>query len=340
MEHFTEIASPDAAWLVLLTKVSVIVTTYSEERIDMLMECLHSLNGQSLVPHEIILVLEEELAYSYASRIAKAIVVVSPAKGLSNSRNAGIKAASGDIVAFIDDDAVADENWLRNLVKNYGNRLVLGVGGLIVPVWENGRPIWFPEEFDWIVGCSYEGLPNHKSFVRNPIGCNMSFRRNVFAKCGYFATSIGRFGRKLVGSEEAEFCLRLLRELPGARITYDPSAVVYHKVPINRSRFGYFVRRSYYEGVSKGLIEKIQSRRTRTLSLERNFLGHLLKDRIPLRLNRILKTGNFPKLMAIVAAIGFVSTGYMVCHLTHAETWGIVPEHHETQVRELTTNLI
>jgi len=154
-------------------------------------------------------------------------------------------------VAFIDDDAVADREWRGNLLKNYEVSEVVGVGGLIKPLWEGDRPGWFPEELDWVVGCSYKGLPNCKAFVRNPIGCNMSFRREVFEKVGYFRSDVGRFGKRLLSGEEPEFSMRIFRRFPEAKIVYDPSAVVYHKVSGNRLGLRYLFVRSFNEGVQK-----------------------------------------------------------------------------------------
>ena len=81
--------------------------------------------------------------------------------------------------------------------------------GRIVPVFDRKRPRWLAEELDWIVGCTYKGMPETKAVVRNPIGANMAFRREVFDVAGKFRSEVGRYGKKLLGSEETELCMRL-----------------------------------------------------------------------------------------------------------------------------------
>jgi len=268
-----------------------------------------------LPPYEIILVLDpdEKLTEFYASRIPSYVkIVIAEKYGLSHARNAGVKEARGDIVAFIDDDAVADEEWLRNLVKNYDDPNVLGVGGLIKPVWENRRPIWFPEELDWVVGCSYKGLPEEKSEIRNPIGCNMSFRKEVFEKVGYFKSSLGRLGGRLIGSEEAEFSVNLIKSIPGSKIIYDPSAIVYHKVTKSRASLRYLIKRSFYEGVSKRLMKRIESNSTDILLVERQYVSYLLTVFVPSKLKRIYKLDSVCQLLTLALSVYMVLMGYFL----------------------------
>src|SRR5581483_12443163 len=100
------------------------------------------------------------------------------------ARNTGVSVATGSVCAFLDDDAEAAPDWLAWLVKAYADKDVLGVGGAIEPAWQDRRPEWFPEEFDWVVGCSYRGMPVISADTRNLIGANMSFRRDVLVNVG------------------------------------------------------------------------------------------------------------------------------------------------------------
>jgi len=298
-----------------LTIVSVVICTYSRERLNDVVNCINSLKEQTLKPSEIILALDknEALIDFYRSHMPSDIkIVVSEGTGLSNARNAGVKNARGDIIAFIDDDAIADKKWLENLVKNYNDPLVIGAGGLIIPQWENRRPYWFPEELDWIVGCSYKGFPKHKTSIRNPIGCNMSFRKYVFERAGYFKTNVGRFGRKLLAGEEMEFSVRALEEIPASKIIYDPSAVVYHRIPESRAKIKYFLKRSFYEGVSKALIVKSKQNSKDILSSEQCYIRHLLTTAIPERLKRIYKPRSLCQLLVISLSIMLVLIGYFI----------------------------
>jgi len=294
-------------------RVSVIVSAYSRERYNELLECIGSLKEQSLPPDEIILVLDpdEELTNFYASRVPRDVtIVVSKQRGLSNARNTGVRMASGDIVAFIDDDAVADRDWLRNLAKNYDDPQALGAGGLTKPVWKDGRPSWFPEELDWVVGCSYKGLPEKKSLIRNPIGCNMSFRRDVFERVGYFASDIGRLAKKLLAGEEAEFSIRIAKAILNSKIVYDPSAVVYHNVNKERARLSYLLKRSFFEGVSKALLNDTAD----VLSTEHHYLRYLLEVAIPLRLKRIHKFKNVCQLITLLLSTCAALVGFLFCN--------------------------
>jgi cellulose synthase/poly-beta-1,6-N-acetylglucosamine synthase-like glycosyltransferase len=115
----------------------------------------------------------------------------------------------------MDEDATAAPDWLERLTHGYDSDEVLGVGGTIDPLWLTGRPAWFPAEFDWVVGCTYRGLPETANRVRNLIGCNMSFRREVFQQVGGFRSGIGRIGLRPVGCEETELCIRLNQHIRG-----------------------------------------------------------------------------------------------------------------------------
>ena len=153
-----------------MSTVSIIISTYTQNRLADIQRCLASLEKQTIQPAEILLVLDpnDELIEFYRKRVPESVrIVVSCGIGLSHARNTGVKEASGSIVAFID-DALADPCWLENSLVNYQSEQVIGVGGFISADWENTRSLWLPEELDWIVGCSYKGLPTKRAEIRNP----------------------------------------------------------------------------------------------------------------------------------------------------------------------------
>jgi GT2 family glycosyltransferase len=156
-------------------------------------------------------------------------------RGLSGARNSAIAASRGDVVAFLDDDAVADGDWLHQMVTTLAEPDVYGVGSAAVPLWPGGeRPRWFPPEFDWVVGCSYRGLPTQRASVRNVIGVAMAFRREVFDLAGMFSADVGRVGLAPTGCEETELCIRLRQARPEVVIRYLPDVTVRHRVTDDR----------------------------------------------------------------------------------------------------------
>ena len=242
-----------------LADASVVVCSYAMQRWEHLAKAVASIRAQSLRPREIVLVIDHNpdlLARAIDSFPDASVLANSQPRGLSGARNTGIAAAASDVVVFLDDDAAPDEHWLGRLLTHYGDESVLGVGGSAEPVWEAARPTWFPEEFDWVVGCSYRGMPTTAGPVRNLLGCNMSFRRSAFDVAGNFDTGLGRTHMGALGGEETEFCIRLQRITPGARLMYDPSAVVAHHVPRTRSTWRYYLSRCYAEGLSKAIVTR------------------------------------------------------------------------------------
>jgi glycosyltransferase involved in cell wall biosynthesis len=302
---------------IVLNKLSVIICAYSEKNVDEVLSCIVSVKSQTLQPYEILLVLDpnEELIEFYKSKVNSDVkILVSNGYGLSFARNTGIRNCRGNIIVFIDDDAVADKNWLQNMVKNYDNLDVVGVGGLSRPLWKYKVPKWFPEELYWIIGCSYTGLPVKKAYVRNPIGCNMSFRKEVFEKVGYFRTDIGRIGRKPLGDEETEFSIRVLEKIPNSKIIYDPEVVVQHNVKKNRTSLNYIWYRSFYEGVGKAIIRHRLKNLT-SLNTESSFLKYLLTKSIPSRIQRFYRVENICQIMVILISTFAVISGFLTGYL-------------------------
>ncbi len=239
--------------------VSVVVCAYSDDRRAALLASITSLAAQTSVPAEVIVVVDHNPSLLEWVRVhAPQVTAIASdqANGLAGARNTGVRAATGEVVAFLDDDARAAPDWLHRLGRAYQDPRVLGVGGAVVPEFERGRPSWLPEEFDWVVGCTYRGLPTEPAGVRNLIGCNMSFRREALQRTGGFVDGMGRMGADRGGCEETELCIRIRRELPDSVLIYDPGATVHHHVPATRARLGYFVSRCHAEGVSKAEVAR------------------------------------------------------------------------------------
>jgi hypothetical protein len=285
--------------------VSVIVCTYTLDRWRQLNAAVASLRAQTRPPDEIVLVSDtnhELLARLRDTFPGLHVVANRFAPGLSGARNTGVAAANGSILAFVDDDALAAADWLERLLPHYANPCLQGVGGRIDPIWLQRRPGWFPEEFGWVIGCSYRGQPETVAPVRNLIGCNMSFRRAVFESVGGFRADVGRSANQPMGCEETELCIRLRQAHPDALLLYDPAARVQQWVPRERASFAYFRARCRAEGRSKALVSRAVGAHD-ALHSERDYSLRVL-PRGAVRAARASLTGRDAAGLSRAAAIG------------------------------------
>ena len=249
---------------IVMPDFSVVICAYTQDRWKDLVAAVQAVQAQTVSPWEILVVVDHnpDLWQRVCLSIPGVIVLENAQQpGLSGARNSGVKAAWGEIIAFVDEDAVPATDWLERLSQGYTDPCVLGVGGAIEPMWTTGRPGWFPKEFDWVVGCTYQGMPSVTAPVRNLIGCNMSFRREVFDAIGGFRHGIGRIGAHPLGCEETELCIRIHRRWPQAILAYEPSARVFHRIPSTRTNWEYFRSRCYYEGRSKATVAALTGSR-------------------------------------------------------------------------------
>ncbi len=296
--------------------ISVLICAYTEERWGDLVAAVDSVRRQTLLPLEIIVVIDHNpalLARAQAS-LPATVIANTDERGLSGARNTGIAVARGDVIAFMDEDAVAEPDWLRRLAAGYADPDVIGVGGAIVPRWLAGQPAWFPDEFNWVVGCTYRGLPETTAPIRNLIGCNMSLRREVFSAVGLFRNGMGRIGVIPLGCEETELCIRASQHWRGGRFLYEPGARVHHAVPARRGTVTYFRSRCYAEGLSKAQVARfvgagdgLASERSYTLRTLPAGVLRGLADTI-----RRGEVGGLGRAAAIAGGLALTATGYGV----------------------------
>jgi GT2 family glycosyltransferase len=218
------------------TDVSLIVCT--RDRLDDLAACLDGLTRLSPAPVEIIVVDNsgDGNARGLVSRFPVCRYVAEPRPGLSRARNAGIAAASCDIIAFTDDDAVPASSWIGEILLAFDDPSIDAVTGLILPLdlsTEAQRffqfrmgglggefvPVLFDDRF-FAAGRS-KGAP----VWRIGAGANMAFRREAFERLGTFDERLGAGASGC--SEDSELWYRILAT--SGRCLYEPRAVVYHR---------------------------------------------------------------------------------------------------------------
>jgi glycosyltransferase involved in cell wall biosynthesis len=301
------------------------VCTYTESRWDELLAAIASINAQGHPPLETIIVIDHNAGLQERVEREVAGIVLTEnveQRGLSGARNCGVRVARGDVVAFLDDDAFAAPDWLEQLAATYADPSVVGAGGSIVPLWERGRPGWFPEEFLWVIGCTYRGMPERTAAVRNVIGANMSFRREVLESVGGFAHGIGRLGSRPIGGEETELSIRALRRWPGRTILYEPAASVRHRAPAGRGTLRYFHSRCYAAGVSKAVISKHVGAGD-ALATERRYAIHVLGTGVARNLADGVRRHDidaFKRAAVIATGLAATTAGYIVGSISGRRT--------------------
>ncbi|GAB3411949.1 glucosyl-dolichyl phosphate glucuronosyltransferase [Haloparvum alkalitolerans] len=231
--------------------------------------------------------------------------------GLLKSRNKGAEIASGDVVAFIDDDAIADEEWVERLVRAYEEEDAIAAGGKMTPEWLAGKPSFLPEEFYWLVGVTHRGFADGPGEVRNTFGSNISFRADIFEELGGFDANIGgRKGDANLQGGETELCARM-REQYGRGVWYDPEATVAHKVFDYRTDFFWLLDRAFWQGYSKRAMETLVQEGG---SEEGEFIGNLLTEFVPGRVKKLARSPSIAAVVQLMMLLVFtlcVGSGYV-----------------------------
>jgi GT2 family glycosyltransferase len=299
--------------------ITVAICAYTLDRWELLQAAIDSVAGQLRPGDECLVVvdhnetLRQRLVQTVGDRPVVRVMASTGPRGLSGARNCAVAHSDRPLLAFLDDDAVAEPGWLERIRGALADTDVLVAGTAALPRWPAGsRPRWFPPEFDWVVGCSYTGMPAADRDVRNVIGAAMGFRREAFEIAGEFSTAVGRIGTMATGCEETELCIRLRRARPQARIRYLPTAAVLHTVSPDRLRLAYFVRRCLGEGRSKARVSRLVGAGD-GLSDERRYVRAVLPRGVLRQLGRGLRgqVGGFGGAAVIVLGVLVAATGYL-----------------------------
>lgn len=295
--------------------VSVVICAYTFDRWDDVLAAVASVRGQRVAPDEIVVVVDHNVdLYSRLRSVLPDARVVENAhqQGLSGGKDTGVEVTSGDLVVFLDDDAVAHPDWIAHLRAAYVGDRIVGVGGTTLPLWETARPRWFPKEFDWVLGCTFTG--REPGDVRNILGGNASFRREVFSVAGGFPSHIGRSAahNRPLGCEETEFCIRINQHRPEWKFVFEPRAVIWHRVPAARATFGYFRSRCLAEGLSKAAVTRSVGRAD-GLAVERSYVARTLTRGVARGLGEAARgdLGGIQRSCAIAVGLFVTALGYL-----------------------------
>jgi len=242
-----------------LPDISVVIATCG--RPEMLLDCVESiLKGNKNVNYEIIIVDQDAdsnvkhiLHQRYPDNDQIKYSLLEKA-GASRARNFAVERSRAPIIAFIDDDALAEKGWLDAMLYVFSNVKPLPalVGGCIEPIWPRERPVWFPEQKEMLLGLLDIGnelcaMPE----VLQPIGANMAGVREIILSHGGFDENMGpnyflKFS--MITGEEAILSRRIRKS--GYPIYYQPRSKVFHRISKEKATRSYLLRRNFWEGVT------------------------------------------------------------------------------------------
>ncbi|WP_436924261.1 glucosyl-dolichyl phosphate glucuronosyltransferase [Halosimplex amylolyticum] len=301
-------------------RVSVVLCEHTLDRYDAVTEAARSVLDQTHEDVELVFVSDgnpdvlERFEADFGDRENVVTHCNDENRGLLVSRNNGAEVASGDVVAFIDDDAVAHPAWIERLVAAYDEYDAIAAGGRMDPIWVDGEPRFLPEEHYYLIGATYRGFGEGRTVpaeVRNTNGSNISFRRDVFLDLGGFDDEIGgRKGDKNLQGGETELCARMQAEY-GRGVRYVPDAEVGHKVFAYRTEPKWLLDRAFWQGYSKrGMQQFVPG----SAEEEGDFLGKILGEFVPQRLRNLVSDPDVTaakQLVWLVLLTGVVGLGYL-----------------------------
>jgi len=224
-------------------KISVVICTFNrpEDCIETVQSILDQANTYL---HEIIVVDDCSKSPFKFNHDKVKIIRNNREVGLSASRNIGVKASSGDIICFIDDDAIAAPDWIKRIQDTICNGADI-VGGIAEPLYLSPPPKWWVADlFGFFVGIKNKDI----------IGTNFAVKKEVFNKIGYFNEDLGRKGGILISCEEIEFRERAKKA--GLKLMFDENIKVYHKVSSKKMTISYLIYRAWGQGISKVILKK------------------------------------------------------------------------------------
>lgn len=244
-------------------RITAAICTHN--RVALLPATLESLLAQSLRPtdYEVLVidngstdatpaVIRRHLDAPGAVKLRSA---VQPLLGLSHARNLAADMAAGEIIAYLDDDAVADPGWLAALLDAYAAFPdAWAAGGPVRLAWHAHRPAWLGDELLPMLSRLDLGEERRPLAAQEYLwGTSLSCHRQAFRSLGLFRTDLGRRGVALVSGEDTEFQRRI--RAANRQVIYAPAAQVAHWVAPVRTRQRYFMARAYGKGRTRALVD-------------------------------------------------------------------------------------
>jgi cellulose synthase/poly-beta-1,6-N-acetylglucosamine synthase-like glycosyltransferase len=302
---------------VSLPAVSVIIPAFSNDRWDSLRKVVASVRTQTVKVAETVVVIDhnpELMAKSIRELPGVTTIANQGMRGASGARNTGAAASRGELLAFLDDDVVVSPDWLESLMGHFKDPAVVGVGGRLEPLWQTRRPWWFPREFDWAIGCSYLGMPESTTRVRNVWSGNMAIRRTVFDAVDGFRKGFGKVDIRS-RPEDTDLCLRTAEYNGGGIWIYEPDAIASHRVPAGCVTFRHFLRRCYYEGQGKAALVSFTGS-TESISEERKYTKRVLSHSLMRGIRETAhgEASGMARNFVIVAGLSSAAAGFLVDH--------------------------
>jgi glucosyl-dolichyl phosphate glucuronosyltransferase len=252
----------------LTIRLTVVVCT--RDRADLLAGCLDRLARQQAEAGGVeVIVVDNGSRDGTADLLATATnvrAVVEPVAGLSRARNRGLEAATGELVAFLDDDARPETGWARALTTaRHRFPSATAFGGPVALEWLGSRPAWLGRGLErWYSAVDHGPTPRLLDPDERPVGTNMAVVRRAAIDAGGFALELGRHGTSLGSEEEVELLTRMLRD--GGAIGWLPEARVRHLVPAARARRRWLLHRAWAQGRSDAIAARLAGEPTSAAS--------------------------------------------------------------------------
>jgi glycosyltransferase involved in cell wall biosynthesis len=267
-------------------RLSIVASAYSFDRYNDLIDLLNGIKEQTYKEGEAIIVIDQnkELYGKISEYILLnnlhgiKLVFNSENRGLSYSRNIGVTHATGDIIAFIDDDAIPYPEWAEEILNTFNDDEIGAVTGDVIPLWEYKEMSWFPKELHWMISCSYIMTPHKKEEVERGFGTNMAFRKDLLYKVGMFDTNLGIKINNWVGGEDTDMFLSI-KEI-GKKVIFNPDAKVLHKVYAYRIGTKNIIKRAFNGGMSVAIMKNIRLYNIKR-STEHNYLKKIFFEFYP-----------------------------------------------------------